>query len=92
MPDQQHITVAWGRDFGDVTPMRGVIVGGSGHELRVSVDVAPLEEDGRPYDVIEQSASGPMGIGANGDRETAGAEMMISDKIAASPVRASSEN
>jgi transglutaminase-like putative cysteine protease len=42
IPDDKHITVAWGRDFGDVTPMRGVIVGGSRHELHVSVDVSPL--------------------------------------------------
>jgi transglutaminase-like putative cysteine protease len=40
IPDEKHITLAWGRDFGDVTPMRGVIVGGSRHDLRVSVDVA----------------------------------------------------
>lgn len=45
VPDQRHITIAWGRDFGDVTPMRGVIVGGSRHELRVSVDVSPLGEE-----------------------------------------------
>jgi transglutaminase-like putative cysteine protease len=44
VPDQKHITIAWGRDFGDVTPMRGVIVGGSRHELRVSVDVSPISE------------------------------------------------
>ena len=43
VPDRRHITVAWGRDFGDVTPMRGVIVGGSRHDLRVSVDVSPLD-------------------------------------------------
>jgi transglutaminase-like putative cysteine protease len=42
IPDDKHITIAWGRDFGDVTPMRGVIVGGSRHELHVSVDVSPL--------------------------------------------------
>jgi transglutaminase-like putative cysteine protease len=43
IPDQKHITIAWGRDFGDVTPMRGVIVGGSHHELRVSVDVSVID-------------------------------------------------
>ena len=40
----RHITVAWGRDFSDVSPIRGVIVGGGKHELRVSVDVKPLGE------------------------------------------------
>jgi transglutaminase-like putative cysteine protease len=43
-PDK-HVTVAYGRDFGDVTPVRGVILGGSRHTLRVSVDVAPMTED-----------------------------------------------
>jgi len=34
-----HITVAWGRDFGDVSPLRGVILGGGSHELGVRVVV-----------------------------------------------------
>jgi len=34
-----HITLAWGRDFGDVSPLRGVIVGGGQHTLRVGVTV-----------------------------------------------------
>ncbi len=38
-----HVTVAWGRDFGDVSPLRGVILGGGTHELAVSVAVEPLE-------------------------------------------------
>ncbi len=36
-----HITVAWGRDFGDVSPLRGVIVGGAHHRLSVRVSVQP---------------------------------------------------
>ena len=43
VPSEQHITVAWGRDFSDVTPVRGVIMGGGRHDLWVSVDVAPAE-------------------------------------------------
>jgi transglutaminase-like putative cysteine protease len=39
MPEGEHVTVAFGRDFSDVTPMRGVILGGGKHELRVAVDV-----------------------------------------------------
>jgi transglutaminase-like putative cysteine protease len=39
---EQHVTLAWGRDFSDVTPMRGVILGGGGQELEVHVTVAPL--------------------------------------------------
>jgi transglutaminase-like putative cysteine protease len=45
VPGEQHITVAWGRDYSDVTPVRGVIMGGGRHDLWVSVDVAPGEPD-----------------------------------------------
>ena len=38
---EQHITLGWGRDFGDVTPMRGVILGGGEQELEVRVTVTP---------------------------------------------------
>jgi transglutaminase-like putative cysteine protease len=41
--DDEHITLGWGRDFGDVTPMHGVILGGGEHELDVHVTVTPLE-------------------------------------------------
>ena len=37
----QHVTLAWGRDFSDVTPMRGVILGGGEQELEVRVTVTP---------------------------------------------------
>jgi transglutaminase-like putative cysteine protease len=40
IPSDEHVTVAWGRDFGDVSPLKGVILGGGAHDLRVSVDVA----------------------------------------------------
>jgi len=42
MPMDKHITVAWGRDFSDVTPLKGVIYGGGKHKLDVSVDVQNL--------------------------------------------------
>ena len=28
-----HVAVAWGRDFGDVSPLRGVILGGAEHQI-----------------------------------------------------------
>jgi transglutaminase-like putative cysteine protease len=40
-----HVAVAWGRDFGDVSPLRGVILGGGTHELKVNVAVTPLRTD-----------------------------------------------
>jgi transglutaminase-like putative cysteine protease len=44
MPGSQHVTLAWGRDFTDVSPLRGVILGGGTHELSVSVTMLPLDE------------------------------------------------
>ncbi|MDO8178694.1 MAG: transglutaminase family protein [Undibacterium sp.] len=38
----EHITLGWGRDFSDVTPMRGVVLGGDKHNLQVNVTVSPL--------------------------------------------------
>ncbi len=38
---QEHIALAWGRDFGDVSPLRGVILGGGSHSLAVRVAVQP---------------------------------------------------
>ena len=44
IPQNQHITTAWGRDFGDVTPLKGVLYGGDPlHRLQVSVDVERLD-------------------------------------------------
>jgi len=39
---EDHITVAYGRDFGDVSPVAGIITGGGEHEVKVSVDVAGI--------------------------------------------------
>jgi transglutaminase-like putative cysteine protease len=44
LPDGGHVTVAIGRDYGDVMPLRGVIRGGAEHVLEVLVDVAPVVE------------------------------------------------
>lgn len=42
LPSTQHITLGWGRDYGDITPLKGVIFGGQHHELEVSVHVECL--------------------------------------------------
>ncbi|OZA05186.1 MAG: transglutaminase [Methylophilaceae bacterium 17-44-8] len=39
----EHITVAWGRDFSDVSPMRGIVLGGGAQKLKVNVTVTPLQ-------------------------------------------------
>lgn len=50
----RHITVAWGRDYGDVTPLRGVILGGGQHSLRVGVSVHRLAEDSTQQGLAQQ--------------------------------------
>ncbi len=45
IPSVDHVTIAWGRDYHDVSPIKGVVIGGSQHTLRVAVDVMPLEDD-----------------------------------------------
>jgi len=45
IPAHEHITLAWGRDYGDVSPTNGVIYGGGPHSVWVGVDVVPLDMD-----------------------------------------------
>jgi transglutaminase-like putative cysteine protease len=40
----EHLTVAWGRDYGDVSPVNGAIFGGGAHTVDVAVDVTRVEE------------------------------------------------
>ncbi|MGV8916450.1 MAG: transglutaminase family protein [Pseudomonas sp.] len=42
-PKLEHISLAWGRDFSDVSPLRGVILGGGSHDPEVQVTVMPVE-------------------------------------------------
>jgi transglutaminase-like putative cysteine protease len=44
LPSSEHITVAWGRDYGDVAPIHGIVTGGSEHEVDVAVDVMPVTQ------------------------------------------------
>ncbi|EGV31800.1 transglutaminase domain protein [Thiorhodococcus drewsii AZ1] len=44
VPGEQHITTAIGRDFQDVTPLRGIFYGGGTQDLMVAVDVDRIEE------------------------------------------------
>jgi transglutaminase-like putative cysteine protease len=38
-----HVTLAWGRDYGDVTPVKGISLGGGGQTIEVEVYVTPLD-------------------------------------------------
>ena len=42
MPQGDHLTLAWGRDYSDVPPVKGVALGGGEQVISVSVEVAPL--------------------------------------------------
>lgn len=42
IPGDEHITVGWGRDYTDVSPNNGFIVGGGEHKVIVAVDVSPV--------------------------------------------------
>lgn len=43
IPTDQHLTLAWGRDYSDVTPVKGTVLGGGEHQLSVSVDVNRID-------------------------------------------------
>jgi len=45
----QHVTTAWGRDYADVTPLKGVIFGGGSHSLEVEVDVTRCTSSTTPF-------------------------------------------
>ncbi|MGH9679818.1 MAG: transglutaminase-like domain-containing protein, partial [Candidatus Acidiferrales bacterium] len=42
MPSDGHITLAWGRDYSDVGPSKGILIGGKRHWMDVAVDVVPF--------------------------------------------------
>lgn len=43
VPSNGHVTIAWGRDYGDVSPLHGLIQGGGAHDLTVAVDMEAIE-------------------------------------------------
>jgi transglutaminase-like putative cysteine protease len=42
MPSDEHIAFAYGREYGDISPISGVLLGGGRHAVEVAVDVVPL--------------------------------------------------
>ena len=48
-----HVTLAWGRDYGDVTPVKGITLGGAGQSIQVEVYVRPTMDVGGPADCEE---------------------------------------
>jgi len=43
-PDTNHVTLAWGRDYADVTPVKGIALGGGSQTIEVDVRVEPIPE------------------------------------------------
>ncbi len=41
--NDEHVVLGWGRDFSDVSPLRGVILGGGSHTVEVGVDLEPAD-------------------------------------------------
>jgi transglutaminase-like putative cysteine protease len=44
--DRRHVAIGWGRDYSDVTPLRGVLLRGAERKLFGGVSVVPLEDEG----------------------------------------------
>lgn len=47
-PGTGHLTVAWGRDYGDVAPVKGIALGGGNQAVEVEVRVEPVDRTPRP--------------------------------------------
>jgi transglutaminase-like putative cysteine protease len=43
IPQQRHIITAYGRDFADVSPLKGIIFSSGEHKVKVEVDVIPVQ-------------------------------------------------
>ena len=64
--DMRHVRLAYGRDYGDVAPVRGVYKGHAGQRLSVDVRVRPaLDHEG--YEVLQESAAEPARAAAPED-------------------------
>ncbi|HEY6724982.1 MAG TPA: transglutaminase family protein [Polyangiaceae bacterium] len=62
LPADRHVTVAWGRDFSDVSPLKGVVLAGGAHRVSVGVDVErrrtkPSPPAPSPPDIPQQTQS-----------------------------------
>lgn len=54
---EEHITVGYGRDFSDVTPIKGAVTGGGNHEIGIAVTVMPVEPPGSLRLMLPQRAT-----------------------------------
>lgn len=91
MPSLEHVTLGWGRDYGDVSPVKGVLIGGDRHSLSYGVDVEPIDADGKPasdQSVAVASTVSQIGVTPTEPRSTNDPQASNADgsaSIAASP-------
>ena len=69
LPSVEHITIGWGRDYGDVSPINGVIIGGGAHDIKVEVDVRPVEAVTAAQEVEPEAAIIEFPKRGTGERE-----------------------
>lgn len=76
LPSDRHVTIAWGRDFSDVSPLKGVVLAGGAHRVSVGVDVErrPAKPDAPPSQDVQ--AQTPKD--AQGSRQAEGSGPMAS--------------
>jgi transglutaminase-like putative cysteine protease len=55
IPTHEHVTLGWGRDFSDVSPLKGVILGGGTHAVTVGVDMVRVQH--QPAGLSQQQSS-----------------------------------
>ena len=57
----EHVVLAYGRDYGDISPVRGVILGGGRHTVTVGVDLEAVDEPAAPAQSQSQFQSQSLG-------------------------------
>jgi transglutaminase-like putative cysteine protease len=57
IPASEHLTLGWGRDFGDLSPVKGVMTGGRRHSLSYSVDIEAI-----PPEPVAHGAPGAAAV------------------------------
>jgi len=59
LPNTEHLPAAFRRDFSDISPLRGIILGGGGTEPEVAVTVIPLDEEEIPDELLHPKTAEP---------------------------------
>ncbi len=54
----EHLVVGWGRDYGDVSPVNGVVLGGGEHSLGIAVDLEPVAVEAAGWGVTDRARPG----------------------------------